>query len=84
MDMFFSVYIFECYNLLELCRLVVKAVRKLAYKQVLIAICTKSIASKQSKGLSRFIFFFYWTLLLFYHINISKHKPNRINVLWTT
>ena len=36
----FSVYVFVCFVLVELYRLVVKAVCKLAYKQVLVAFCT--------------------------------------------
>ncbi len=45
-DNVFYVYVFECFLLVGLCKLLVKAVCKLACKQVLVAICIRSIASK--------------------------------------
>ena len=47
---FFYVYVFECFILVELCKLIVKTVCKFAYKLVLVAICIRSIASKALKG----------------------------------
>ena len=49
-DNVFYVYVFECFILVGLCKLLVKAVCKLACKQVLVAICIRSIASKALKG----------------------------------
>ena len=51
----FSVYVFECFILVRVDELVVKAVYKFTYKQVLVSICQRSIASKALKG---FIFVF--------------------------
>ncbi len=56
--MFISFYCFECFILEELYKLVVKAVWKLAYKQVLVPIGQEATLLKHSKGLFRFIFFF--------------------------
>ena len=52
----FFVYVFECFVLVELYKLVVKAVWKLAYKQVLVAFCARS---KASKALKRVLFVFF-------------------------
>ena len=46
----FYVYCFECFILARVGELVVKAVCELAYKQVLVSICQRSIASKALKG----------------------------------
>lgn len=54
----FYVYVFECFILEELCKLVTKTVCKLAYKQILETICTWSNASIALKG-------FYWFLFVF-------------------
>ena len=51
----FFVYLFECFILAELYKLMVKTVCKLAYKQVLVAICAGSKASKALKGFYRFL-----------------------------
>lgn len=56
--MFISFYCFECFILEELYKLVVKAVWKLAYKQVLVPIGQEATLLKHSKGLFQFIFFF--------------------------
>lgn len=47
---------FECFVLVELYKLVVKAVWKLAYKQILVAFCARSKASKALKGFCLFFF----------------------------
>ena len=62
--MFIYVYCFECFVLVELYRLVIKAVWKLAYKQILVSICKRGKASKALKGFCRFLFIFNRTLLL--------------------
>ena len=59
----FSVYVFECFILVRVCELVVKAVYKFTYKQVLVSICQRSIASKALKGFCWFLFIFNGTLL---------------------
>lgn len=46
----FSVYVFECFILVRVDELVVKAVYKFTYKQVLVSICQRSLASKALKG----------------------------------
>ena len=53
----FSVYVFECFILVRVGELVVKAVYKFTYKQVLVSICQRSIASKALKGFCWFLFF---------------------------
>ena len=52
----FYVYVLECFVLVELYKLVVKAVWKLAYRQILVSICKRSKASKALKGFC-FVFF---------------------------
>ncbi len=59
----FSVYVFECFILVRVGELVVKAVYKFTYKQVLVSICQRSIASKALKGFCWFLFIFNGTLL---------------------
>ncbi len=54
----FFVCVFERFILAELYKLVVKTVCKLAYKQILVAICAGSKASKALKGFYRFLFIF--------------------------
>ena len=54
--------VFEWFVLVELDKLIVKSVYKRAYKQFLVAICSRSIASKSPKGFCRFLFNFLWTL----------------------
>ena len=66
------VYVFECFLLAELSKLVVKSVCKLAYKQFLVTICVGSIASKALKGFCRFLFIFYGTLVKY----IIKYTTN--------
>ena len=51
----FPVYVFECFILAELYKLVVKTIRKLAYEEFLVAICARSMAPKALKGF--FMFF---------------------------
>jgi hypothetical protein len=61
--------------------LVVKAVWKLAYKQVLVSICQRSIASKALKGFCWFLFIFNGTLLtsIFKFENkVLSLQPNNI------
>ena len=48
--MFFMFISLSAFLLAELCKMVVKAVWKLAYKQVLITICVRSTAPKALKG----------------------------------
>ena len=57
--MIFHVFVFECFVLAELGKLVVKSVCKRVYKQFLVAICTKSIAFKALKVFSMFLFIFF-------------------------
>ena len=46
----FYVYVFECFILVRVGKLVVKAVCKFTHKQVLVSICQRSNASKALKG----------------------------------
>ncbi len=71
---FFCVYVFECFILVELYKLVVKAVCKLACKQVLVAICIRSIASKALKGFCGFLYIFNGTLQI-HLLNNTGLKP---------
>ena len=59
----FPVYVFECFILAELYKLVIKAVCKLAYEQVLVAICIGSRASEALKGFYGFLLTFYAPVL---------------------
>ena len=65
--MFFYVYVLECFVLVELYKLVVKAVWKLAYRQILVAFCASSKASKALKGFCLFFSNFIATVLFLNH-----------------
>ena len=60
----FSVYVFVCFVLVELYKLVVKAVWKLAYRQILVAFCARSKASKSLKGFCLFFSNFIATVII--------------------
>ena len=62
-----------CFVLAELYRLVIKAVCKLAYEQILVSICQRSIASKALKGFYGFLFIFNGTLLVKHY---TLHFPS--------
>ena len=57
-------YRFECFNS-QSNKVLIKTVCKLACKQVLVAVCTRSTASKALKGFIYVVFLFYGTLVLF-------------------
>ena len=59
----FYVYVLECFVLVELYKLVVKAVWKLAYRQILVSICKRSKASKALKGFCLFFSNFIATVI---------------------
>ena len=60
---FIYVYVFVCFVLVELYKLVVKAVWKLAYRQILVSICKRSKASKALKGFCVFFSNFIATVI---------------------
>ena len=74
--MFFYVYVLECFVLVELYKLVVKAVWKLAYKQILVSICKRSKASKALKGFCLFFSNFIATVIIKFHF-IGQKKNTR-------
>ena len=66
--------VFECFILVGLCKLLVKAVCKLACKQVLVAIYARSIAPKARKGFCGFLYIFNGTLQI-HLLNNTGLKP---------
>ena len=74
--MFFYVYVLECFVLVELYKLVVKAVWKLAYRQILVAFCASSKASKALKGFCLFFSNFIATVIIKFHFIGQKKHPN--------
>ena len=73
--MFFYVYVLECFVLVELYKLVVKAVWKLAYRQILVAFCASSKASKALKGFCLFFSNFIATVIIKFHFIGQKKHP---------
>ena len=59
----FYFYVLEFFVLVELYKLVVKAVWKLAYRQILVSICKRSKASKALKGFCLFFSNFIATVI---------------------
>ena len=74
--MFFYVYVLECFVLVELYKLVVKAVWKLAYRQILVAICKRSKASKALKGFCLFFSNFIATVITVSTVSSVSLKKN--------
>ena len=72
----FYVYVLECFVLVELYKLVVKAVWKLAYRQILVAFCARSKASKALKGFCLFFSNFIATVIIKFHFIGQKKHPN--------
>ena len=74
----FYVYVLECFVLVEVYKLVVKAVWKLAYRQILVAFCARSKASKALKGFCLFFSNFIATVIknLYKTKKVVSRQPN--------
>ena len=78
--MFFYVYVLECFVLVELYKLVVKAVWKLAYRQILVAFCASSKASKALKGFCLFFSNFIATVIIKFHFIGQKKTLEHLHM----